>query len=85
METAKEQPKRKSNKISYHLLRELEQLTLQLEAEIAILQSQVSAPEFFNQPHSVTESVLKALAEKEAEMEMTFERWQELESLKDNQ
>ncbi|MFS1563872.1 MAG: ABC transporter ATP-binding protein [Candidatus Arsenophonus phytopathogenicus] len=88
VETAKEQPKRKNNKISYHLLRELEQLPLQLEAleaEIAILQSQVSAPEFFNQPHGVTESVLKALAEKEAEMEMTFERWQELESLKDSQ
>lgn len=87
-ETTKEQPKRKSNKISYHLLRELEELPVRLEAleaEIAILQSQVSAPEFFNQPHAVTESVLKTLAEKEAEMEMTFERWQELESFKDSQ
>lgn len=53
IETTKEQPKRKSNKISYHLLRELEELPVRLEAleaEIAILQSQVSAPEFFNQP-----------------------------------
>ncbi|MFS1538184.1 MAG: ABC transporter ATP-binding protein [Candidatus Phlomobacter fragariae] len=88
VETAIEQPKRKNNKISYHLLRELEQLPVRLEAleaEIAILQSQVSAPEFFNQLHIVTESVLNALAEKEAEMEMTFERWQELELLKDGQ
>ncbi|HGJ5875257.1 MAG TPA: ABC transporter ATP-binding protein [Arsenophonus sp.] len=87
-EKAKGQPKRKSNKISYHLLRELEQLPVRLEAleaEIATLQSQVSTPDFFNQPHAITEPALKALAEKEAEMEMIFERWQELESLKDSQ
>ena len=84
-EKTKGRPKRKSNKISYHLLRELEQLPVRLEAleaEIVILQSQVSAPDFFNQPHAITEPVLKALAEKEAEMEMIFERWQELESCK---
>ncbi|MFV9997253.1 MAG: ABC transporter ATP-binding protein [Arsenophonus endosymbiont of Dermacentor nuttalli] len=84
-EKTKGRPKRKSNKISYHLLRELEQLPVRLEAleaEIVILQSQVSAPDFFNQPHAITEPVLKALTEKEAEMEMIFERWQELESCK---
>ncbi|PHM61280.1 ABC transporter ATP-binding protein [Xenorhabdus ishibashii] len=79
----KELPKR-TNKISYHLRRELEQLPLlleKLEEEIEKLQSQVSDPEFFNQPHEITQNILHELANKEQELEKTFDRWQELEMM----
>ncbi|MDX7991428.1 ABC transporter ATP-binding protein [Xenorhabdus littoralis] len=81
----KEASNRKSNKISYHLLRELEQLPLlleKLEEEIEKLQSQVSDPEFFNQSHEITQNILTELANKEQELEKAFDRWQELEMLK---
>ncbi|MBD2785316.1 ABC transporter ATP-binding protein [Xenorhabdus sp. DI] len=81
----KESPKRTNNKISYHLRRELEQLPLlleKLEAEINQLQSQVSDPEFFNQSHEITQHVLNELANKEQELETAFDRWQELETMK---
>ncbi|PHM41775.1 ABC transporter ATP-binding protein [Xenorhabdus szentirmaii] len=81
----KETSKRANNKISYHLLRELEQLPSlleKLEEEIEKLQSQVSDPEFFNQPHEVTQNVLNELTNKEQELEKAFDRWQELEMMK---
>ncbi|BET96398.1 ABC transporter ATP-binding protein [Xenorhabdus taiwanensis] len=81
----KQSPKRTNNKISYHLLRELEQLPLlleKLEEELNKLQSQVSAPEFFNQSHEVTQNILNELADKEQELEKAFDRWQELEMMK---
>ncbi len=49
---------KRSNKLSYNLLRELEQLPAkleQLESEIETLQTQVGDADFFNQPHDVTE------------------------------
>ncbi|MBD2782088.1 ABC transporter ATP-binding protein [Xenorhabdus szentirmaii] len=81
----KETSKRANNKISYHLLRELEQLPSlleKLEEEIEKLQSQVSDSEFFNQPHEVTQNVLNELTNKEQELEKAFDRWQELEMMK---
>lgn len=80
----KEAPKR-VNKLSYNLLRELEQLPAkleQLEGEIEVLQAKIGDADFFNQPHDVTESTLTALAAKEQELEQAFDRWQELELLK---
>ncbi|NHB91666.1 ABC transporter ATP-binding protein [Photorhabdus cinerea] len=85
VEKVKESPKRSGNKMSYHLLRELEQLPSlleKLEEEIEQLQSQVSDTEFFNQPHVMTQKVLTELSEKEQALETAFERWQELETLK---
>ncbi|MBI6548471.1 ABC transporter ATP-binding protein [Xenorhabdus lircayensis] len=82
---SKETPKRANNKISYHLLRELEQLPSlleKLEDEIEKLQSQVSDAEFFNQSHEITQNILNELATKEQELEKAFDRWQELEMLK---
>ncbi|OTA21690.1 putative ABC transporter ATP-binding protein [Xenorhabdus beddingii] len=81
----KETSKKANNKISYHLLRELEQLPSlleKLEEEIEKLQSQVSDPEFFNQSHEITQNILIELANKEQELEKTFDRWQELEMMK---
>lgn len=73
-----------SAKLSYKLQRELEQLPSLLESldeDIQQLQSQVSAPDFFNKPHDETDSVLKQLAEKEHALEEAFERWQTLEAM----
>ncbi|PHM69119.1 ABC transporter ATP-binding protein [Xenorhabdus sp. KJ12.1] len=82
---AKETIKRSNNKISYHLLRELEQLPSLLETleqEIEQLQAKVSDPDFFNQSHEVTQNVLQDLANKEQSLEKAFDRWQELEMMK---
>ncbi|MDC9613039.1 ABC transporter ATP-binding protein [Xenorhabdus khoisanae] len=81
----KDTPKKANNKLSYHLRRELEQLPSlleKLEEEIEKLQSQVSDAEFFNQSHEITQNVLNGLANKEQELEKAFDRWQELEMMK---
>ncbi len=78
-------PKRAANKLSYHLLRELEELPKQLEQlenQISLLQQKVSDPAFFNQPHDETQNILAALADAEQALEKAFERWEELESQK---
>ncbi|MBS9423241.1 ABC transporter ATP-binding protein [Photorhabdus caribbeanensis] len=88
VEKVKESPKNSRNKMSYHLLRELEQLPSlleKLEEELEQLQSQVSDPEFFSQPHVVTQKILTELSEKEQALEAAFDRWHELETLKNNQ
>ncbi|WP_031520153.1 ABC transporter ATP-binding protein [Siccibacter colletis] len=77
--------KRSSNKLSYNMQRELDQLPQRLEtleAELDTLQSQVSDPSFFSQSHDVTQAMLDKLAATEAELEAAFARWEELESLK---
>ncbi len=77
--------KRSASKLSYNLTRELEQLPQkleQLETRIGELQAKMSHPDFFSQPHSETQPVLDALAEAEQALEVAFERWEELEALK---
>lgn len=79
-----EQTVKKRVKLSYNEQRELAQLPNkleQLENDIADLQQQVSSSDFFNQPHEVTNGILQMLADKEAELEAVFERWEQLESL----
>lgn len=80
-----EQPKKAAAKLSYKLLRELEQLPQrleQLEAEIEALQAQMSDADFFTRPHSETQEVLTALANAEQALEQAFARWEELEAMK---
>lgn len=80
-----EERKKGGSKMSYNLQRELEGLPAkieQLEADVASLQEQVGNPEFFNQPHDVTQKVLTALADAEQKFEEAFLRWEELESMK---
>lgn len=81
----KAEVKKRSNKMSYNLLRELEQLPArleELEAELTALQAEVAKPEFFNQSHAETQSVLQKMAETEQQLESAFERWEELEAMK---
>jgi ABC transport system ATP-binding/permease protein len=75
---------KKKVKLSYDEQRELAQLPTkieELENVIADLQAQIEHSEFFNQPHDVTGPILQSLADKEAELEAVFERWEQLESL----
>lgn len=74
----------KPKKLSYKLQRELELLpeTLErLENEITELQEKVNDGTFFQQDPKTTEAVLERLAQTEQELEVAFERWEELEAL----
>lgn len=76
--------KAKSKKLSYKLQRELETLPVKLEkleAEIEALQEQVNSPDFFGQPVEATQPILDKLAATEQELEIAFERWEELEAM----
>ncbi|HIF5620352.1 ABC transporter ATP-binding protein [Vibrio parahaemolyticus] len=78
------QPKNNSKKLSYKLQRELEALPAkleQLESDIETLQEQVNDPEFFAKPVEQTQPVLEQLAALEQELEIAFERWEELEAM----
>ncbi|OTQ75268.1 MULTISPECIES: ABC transporter ATP-binding protein [unclassified Gilliamella] len=79
-----EQAVKKKVKLSYNEQRELAQLPNkieELETAIADLQAQIGHSDFFNQPHEVTSPILQSLADKEAELEVVFERWEQLEAL----
>lgn len=72
-------------KLSYKMQRELDELPKQLEKleqDIAQLQLQISDANFYGQSQDKVNPVLQALAEKEQQLEVSFERWEELESLK---
>ncbi|MEI6858190.1 MAG: ABC transporter ATP-binding protein [Shewanella sp.] len=72
-------------KLSYKQQRELEALPAkmeQLEQEVETLQEMASAPDFYAKDQNKVNLHLGQLAEKEQELEVCFERWEELESLK---
>ncbi len=74
----------RNKKLSYKLQRELEALPLQLEEleqTIEQLQSEVNSAEFFSQSVEQTQPILDKLAAKEQQLEIAFERWEELEAM----
>ncbi len=74
-----------AKKLSYKLQKELKELPEKmdaLEAEIADLQELVNQGDFYSQEQSVVNEKLSLLAEKEQQLEVYFERWEELESQK---
>ena len=76
---------KKSNKLSYKLKLELEELPSkveQLEKALDAQQVVVNDPDFFKQDAAITTEALNHLAELESELEAAFERWEELEDLK---
>ncbi len=54
----------------------------QLEAELEKQQERVSHEDFFKQDSDVTAKELNHLAQLESDLEAAFERWEELEELK---
>ena len=76
--------KPKAKKLSYKLQRELETLPEQLEhleEQIEALQLQVNDPNFFSQAVEIIQPILDKLAAYEQELEIAFERWEELEAI----
>ncbi|MEZ8082910.1 ABC transporter ATP-binding protein [Enterovibrio norvegicus] len=76
--------KKTTKKLSYKLQRELEalpQLLENLENEISHIQESVNDPAFFQRSNDETQTVLQRLSEAEAELEVAFERWEELEEM----
>lgn len=79
-EASSEKPK----KLSYNEQRELDMLPEKmetLEADILALETQMSQPDFFTQSSDVTEPVITELANTQAALETSFERWEHLDSL----
>ncbi|UQV20304.1 ABC transporter ATP-binding protein [Vibrio sp. J383] len=76
--------KAKPKKLSYKLQRELEALPMrleELETQIETLQEEVNDPSFFSKSVEQTQPVLDKLSAVEQELEVAFERWEELEAL----
>lgn len=79
------EPVKAVKKLSYKLQRELESLPNvmeQLEEDILALQTTIGNPDFYSQAQDKVNQVLSQLADKEKQLEVCFERWEELESLK---
>ncbi|MDE3992926.1 ABC transporter ATP-binding protein [Glaesserella parasuis] len=75
----------KKVKLSYKEQRELEappEKKEQLEAEIEALQAEVNSADFFAKDPSYTQAQLQKLADTEMALEQAFERWEELENIK---
>lgn len=82
--SAEKKPKR-AVKMSYKLQRKLEAMPDQIAAAeqlVNTLQEQVNAPDFFSQDAGVTQPILQQLSEAETQLEDLFNRWEELEELK---
>lgn len=83
--SSRKQGEGKKVKLSYKEQRELEALPEkmeQLEAEIEALQAEVNSADFFAKEPSYTQAQLQKLADTEMALEQAFERWEELENIK---
>lgn len=85
--TKQEKPKTEAKKVklSYKDQRELEELPAKMEAletEIETLQAEVNSADFFAKDQSYTQAKLQQLADTELALEQAFERWEELENIK---
>ncbi|RGE48866.1 heme ABC transporter ATPase [Mannheimia granulomatis] len=82
-----EKPKNEAKKVklSYKDQRELEELPAKmeaLEADIEALQAEVNSADFFAKDQAYTQAKLQQLADTELALEQAFERWEELENIK---
>ena len=74
----------KPAKLSYNEQRELDQLPQkieQIESRVDALLGQLSAPDFYAQDHAATAPVLQEFADSQQTLDLTMERWTELEEL----
>lgn len=74
--------RKKSNKLSYNQVRELEQLPQnieQLETQVEQLQQEIAEPDFFSLPYEKNQKILQQLADSERQLEQMYKRWTELE------
>ena len=81
---ADSKPAQKAKKLSYKLQRELDALPGQiekLENEIAAMEAEMAAPDFYQQDSARVQERLQALTDLQGSLEQAFERWAELDSL----
>jgi len=74
---------RKPKKLSYKLQRELDELPAkieELEKFIQILTVKVETPDFYDKPYEETSEILEQLSTAQEELDISMERWSELES-----
>lgn len=74
----------KPKKLSYKLQKEFDDLPQKiekLESDLASLQAEISTADFYNQDQQKVDVKLRLLAQLEADLETSFERWAELESM----
>ncbi|TRX56800.1 ABC transporter ATP-binding protein [Thalassomonas sp. M1454] len=74
------------NKLSYKEQMELDSLpekVAELETLITETQDKINSADFFEQPEDETKAVLVKLEKLEAELEVAFDRWQELEEFQE--
>ena len=79
---------RSNKKLSYKLLKELEDLPKNIEImeeELEGLQVQVNAADFFQKGAEATQAVLDQLTNIEQLLSVAYKRWDELESLQNNE
>lgn len=75
----------KSKKLSYKDKRELEEqpaLIEKLETEQANLEDLISQPDFYDQDGKEVEKMLKQVADSQLKLDQAYQRWDELEKLK---
>ena len=74
----------KPKKLSYKLQKEFDELPQKiekLESDLASLQADINTADFYNQDQQKVDAKLRLLAQLEADLETSFERWAELESM----
>ncbi len=83
---ASSQPPRARPGLTYDEKRELasiEEVIQRAETRVAELEATITAPGFYEQPHTETRPVLADLEEARSEVEALYERWQFLEEKRD--
>ncbi|MCW8885672.1 MAG: ATP-binding cassette domain-containing protein [Motiliproteus sp.] len=83
---APEAPVAKAKKLSYKLQRELDQMPVLiecLEQQVAALQEETAAADFYSKDHQHVADRLESLQISESELESAMERWLELEAMQE--
>ncbi len=90
-EGSKQEPKKekkKEKKLSYALQRELDKLPAQIESaeeKIAAIEEAIGQPDFYQSEQETIDKTLAELTEKQSELEKKYERWDELEALRNGE
>jgi ATP-binding cassette subfamily F protein uup len=71
-------------KLSYKIQKELDELPgliEKLDARVEEIEAKMSAADFYQQEHSVTQATIDLLGSTRAELDAAYSRWEELEGL----
>lgn len=85
-ETAVKKPTPAKAKLSYKLQRELDGLPAKIEHQetvVAAIQTELAAPEFYQGDADQVAQRLQALADEEARLQTLYDRWEELEAMRE--